>query len=100
MHGVNKDFHVVEHFVQLIPMISTTTTTGADILQALLQCLVAMNLNLSELVSITTHGAPSIVGKNIGVMSLLQKHVKDLRINDDIIKLQCLIHQEALCAKI
>ena len=34
---VNEDIHVVEDFVQLIAMIGTTT--GADILKTLLQCL-------------------------------------------------------------
>ena len=33
-------------------------------------------------------------------MSLIQKHVEDHGINDDIINLQCLIQQEALHAKV
>ena len=33
-------------------------------------------------------------------MSLIQKHLEDHGVNNDIIKLQCLIHQEALCAKV
>ena len=33
-------------------------------------------------------------------MSLLEKHMEDLGINNNITKLQCLVHQEALCAKI
>ena len=59
--GVNGDFHVVENFVQLLPMMGTTT--GADILKPLLQCLEAMNFNLSKLVSTTADRAPSMVGK-------------------------------------
>ena len=54
--GVNREFHVVENFVQLLLMM--VTNTGADILKALLQCLEAMNLNLSKLVSTTTDSAP------------------------------------------
>ena len=42
--GVNGDFHVVANFVQLLPMMGTTT--GADIVKPLLQCLEATNLNL------------------------------------------------------
>ena len=61
MSGVNGDFHVIENFVQLLPMISTTT--GADILKPLLQCLEAMNLNLLKPVSTTTDRASSMVGK-------------------------------------
>ena len=50
--GANGDFYVVENFVQLLFMMNTTT--GPDIIKALLQCLEAMNLNLSKLVSTTT----------------------------------------------
>ena len=59
--GVNGDFHVVENFVQLLLMMGTTS--GPDILKTLLQCLEAMNMNLSKLVSTTTDRAPSIVRK-------------------------------------
>ena len=59
--GRDGDFHVVENFVQLFLMMDTNT--GTNILKALLQCLEAMNLNLSKLVSTTTDRAPSIVRK-------------------------------------
>ena len=59
--GVNGNFHVVENFVQLLPMMGTTI--GADILKPLLQCLEAMNFNLSKPVSAATDRAPSMVGK-------------------------------------
>ena len=38
--GGDRDFHVVENFVQLLLMMGTNT--GANILKALLQCLEAM----------------------------------------------------------
>ena len=44
--GINGNFHVVENYVQLLPMMSTNT--GADILKPFPQCLEAMNLNLSK----------------------------------------------------
>ena len=56
--GVNGDFHVVEN---LVPMMATTTK--ADILKPLLQCLEAMNFNLLKPVLPTTDRAPSMVGK-------------------------------------
>ena len=49
---INGDFHVVENFVQLLRMVGTTT--GADILKPLLQCLEAINWNLPKPVSTTT----------------------------------------------
>ena len=98
VRGIKENFHFLEEFVELIPM--KNTTTRADILKALLQCLAAKNLNLSRLVSKTTDGAPSMVGKNKGVVSLLQKHMENNEIINNIVKLQCLIHQEAMCAKV
>ena len=69
--GVNRDFCVVENFVQLLPMMGTTT--GTDILKPLLQCLEAMNSNLSKPVATTTDRAPSMVGK-IQVLCLCFKN--------------------------
>ena len=59
--GVNGNFHVLENFVQLLPKVGTTI--GDDILKPLLQCLEAMNFNLSKPVSTTTDRAPSMIGK-------------------------------------
>ena len=75
------------------------TTTGADILKVRLLCTSSMSLDLSKLVSATTDRVPAIIDKSKGAVALLQKRVKDLACNDEITKVHCLIHQEALCAK-
>ena len=59
--GVNGNFHVIENFVQLLPMMGTFI--GADILKPFHQCLEAINFNLSKPVSTTTDRAPSMVEK-------------------------------------
>ena len=97
VRGVSSNFDIFEDFVELVPM--KGTTTGADILKALLQCTNRMSLNLSKLVSITTDGAPAMIGKNKGAVALLQKHLEDIGLNNKTTKIYCLIHQEALCAK-
>ena len=74
------------------------TTTGADILKALLHCTNSMNLDLSKLVLLTTDGAPAMISNNKGAVVLLQ-NLEDLGREDKITKVHCLIHQEALCAK-
>ena len=81
--GVIGDFHVVENFVLLLPIMGTTT--GADILKPSLQCLEPLNLNLSKPVLTTTDRASSMEKYTVGVVSLLQKHVEDHGINNDII---------------
>ena len=83
--GIKENFHVSEKFVERISLKNTTTV--ANILKALLQCLAAKNLNLSRLVSITTDGTPSMVGKNKGLVSLLQTLMENNGINNSIVKL-------------
>ena len=61
VHEIKENFHILEKFMELIPM--KNITTGADILKALLQYLAAKNLDFSRLMSITTDGAPLMVGK-------------------------------------
>ena len=97
VRGVSSNFDIFEDFLELIPM--KGTTTGADILQALLQCTNSLSSDLSKLVLVTKDGAPAMIGKNKGAVALLQKHLKDLGRNDKITKVRCLIHQETLRAK-
>ena len=52
VHEIKENFHILEKFMELIPM--KNITTGADILKALLQYLAAKNLDFSRLMSITT----------------------------------------------
>ena len=97
VRGVSSNFDIFEDFLEVIS--TKGTTTGAHILKALLQCINSLSLDLSKLVSVTTDGAPAMIGKNKGAVALLQKHLEDLGRNGKITKVHCLIHQEALCAK-
>ena len=64
VRGVSSNFDIFEDFVELVRI--KGTTTGANILKALLQCTSSMSLDLPKLVSITTDEAPAIIGKNKG----------------------------------
>ena len=94
VRGVTPTFDIVEEFVRLIPM--KDTSTGADILQSIIKWITEMNLDLSKLSGVITDGAPAMVGEKKGFVALLQNHIG---IDKKIIKLHCIIHQEALCAK-
>ena len=54
---------------------------------------------LSKLVVLTTDGAPSMTAKENGAVSLLKKHLRESKFEQDILTVHCVIHQEALCAK-
>ncbi|CAK8696815.1 unnamed protein product [Clavelina lepadiformis] len=83
VRGVSSNFDIFEDFVDLVPM--KGTTTGVDILKALLQCTNSMNLNLSKLVSVTTDGAPAMIGKNKGAVACFKNTWK---ISDAMTKCQ------------
>ena len=87
----------MEEFLQLVPLHGRTT--GKIVCDATLNCLASTGLDLLRLVSITTDGAPAMVGKERGAASLLQKHCADAGNVHKVRKLHCIIHQEALCAK-
>ena len=89
--------YLCEEFVQLVPL--KGTTTGADILKDVLECLEENKLDLKKLVSVTKDGAPAMVGMRKGFVSLLEKYIKEPGFQNQIIKIHCIIHQEALCAK-
>ena len=70
-------------------------TTGADILEAVLECLSRLGLDLARLSALTTDGAPSMVGGNKGFLSLMVKHCQDRGFKQPIKKLHCIVHQES-----
>jgi hypothetical protein len=47
----------------------------------------------------TTDGAPAMVGKSNGVGALVEQYQKSLGVTHQLIKIHCIIHVEALCAK-
>nr|XP_015920285.1 general transcription factor II-I repeat domain-containing protein 2A-like [Parasteatoda tepidariorum] len=71
-----------------------TTTKGTDICTTVKNSLIEKDTDLKKIVSVTTDGAPSMVGKKNGFISLSQTYV-----GHKILEFHCLIHQQALCAK-
>ncbi|GFT61567.1 general transcription factor II-I repeat domain-containing protein 2A [Trichonephila clavipes] len=71
-----------------------TTTKGTDICTAVRNSLAEKEIDLKKIVSVTTDGAPNMVGKKNGFISLFKTDV-----GHSIIECHCIIHQQALCAK-
>ena len=69
--GVTSDFQIDENLLSLESM--NETTRGEDLLQKLLQALGKFDLPLDKLCGVATDGAPAMVGKHKGVVSLLKK---------------------------
>lgn len=98
IRGVTADFKVYEELVALVAL--TDTTTGKDIFDALVKTLNKLHVDWSKLVSLSTDGAPAMVGTAKGVAALLKNKLKsEYSDNDELLSFHCIIHQEALCCK-
>ncbi|XP_029656044.1 general transcription factor II-I repeat domain-containing protein 2-like [Octopus sinensis] len=97
VRGITETYQIFEEFVKVIPIMGTVT--GTDVFLHLMQLLIELNLPLSKLVGITTDGAPSMVGNKKGTITLLQNEMEKFGIEHNLVKIHCIVHQEALVAK-
>ncbi|XP_069492317.1 general transcription factor II-I repeat domain-containing protein 2A-like [Ambystoma mexicanum] len=92
VRGVTKEFQIVEELLDLCSM--KGKTTGQDIFNDVKRVLLKFNLPEDKLCGLTTDGAPAMIGKHNGFVSLMAKSVPQ-----NVITHHCIIHQEQLCAK-
>lgn len=71
-------------------------TRGEDIFNAFMEFVNKSQLPLFKLISITTDGAPAMVGHTSGFIALCKQSESFL----DFLNYHCIIHQQALCGKI
>ena len=83
-----------EELLALLPL--KNTTRGNDIYKALKECLIKNEIDIRKLVSVTTDGAPAMLGKKVGLIGLLTAD-KDF---PSFKAYHCIIHQQALCSKL
>ncbi|XP_067318488.1 general transcription factor II-I repeat domain-containing protein 2-like [Anolis sagrei] len=96
IRGTNDHFEVTEELAALQSI--KGTTTGEDIYEKVCETVNALNLDWAKLVSVTTDGAPSMVGSKKGVIARINQEM-DKQNNSHPIAIHCLIHQQALCCK-
>ena len=65
IRGIDRDFNVTE---ELLSMESLKQTTGEDLFRHLCDCFDRHKLQWDKFVSVTTDGAPSLTGKNVGLV--------------------------------
>ena len=65
IRGVDETLSVAEEFLELVPVIDTTTAN--DIFNSLLGVLNRVRVDWSRAVSIATNSAPSVIGEKAGV---------------------------------
>jgi hypothetical protein len=87
--------HFVEELLTILPL--TGTTQGEDLYNAVIKYYEESGLDMKKLSSITTDGAPAMVGSKKG---LVQRLIRDPKCNENLISYHCIIHQSVLCCKL
>uniref|UniRef100_A0A8C5BW02 SPIN-DOC-like zinc-finger domain-containing protein n=1 Tax=Gadus morhua TaxID=8049 RepID=A0A8C5BW02_GADMO len=93
---VTENFEIGEELLSLESI--KDRTRGVDICGAVCRSLEAYNVKLPSMVGNTTDGAPAMVGRKAGAVSLLSEKVANSG-GEKLIKYHCIIHQEALAAQ-
>jgi hypothetical protein len=96
IRGINETFEIYEELLKVVSL--HNTTKGIDIFNELIDLLTVNEIDLTKLVSITTDGAPSMVGKYNGLVAHMSNILKEV-CDQKLINYHCIIHQEALCSK-
>lgn len=97
IRGVDETLTITEEFVELVPMMDTTTAD--DIFSALVGALDRVGVDWSRAISLATDGAPSMIGKKAGVVTKFREKVHAANGGDGFWTFHCILHQEALCCK-
>ncbi|KAK3909786.1 General transcription factor II-I repeat domain-containing protein 2 [Frankliniella fusca] len=121
IRGVLDNLSVVEELLDLVPMLGHTR--GIDVFKVLEQTLEKFGLDWERFESVATDGAPSMCGDsntvkkmysknpiNVyaaiyiymkdGLVARIRQKLKSLNLPSDISAIHCLIHQEALAARV
>ncbi|XP_064088222.1 protein FAM200A-like [Macrobrachium nipponense] len=86
-----KESSVTEELLACISF--ETTTRGEDIFNAIDKFFTENDLDWSKVIECSMDGAPSVMGKNIGVRGILSSKHPHIRIN------HCIIHRQSLASK-
>ena len=102
IRGIDSQMKVTEDFLDVVSL--KNTTTGRDIKDAVIKCMEDYQLHLKNLIGIATDGAPSMIGKNVGSVTLILRHIEALEgcssSGKEMFLCHCFLHLENLCAQV
>lgn len=97
IRGVNARFEVSEELASLNSL--KGTTTGENIFAEVCKTMDELGLQWTKFASVTTDGAPCMVGSTRGLVGRLNGEFEERGLAPPI-QVHCLIHQQALCCKV
>jgi hypothetical protein len=94
IRGTNKNFAITEELAGLYSMKGHTSRkeTADEVIKCVTE---KLGLTFNNLVAVCIDGAPSMRGKNVGAVTLVEKCA-----GKKIIKTHCIIHQQVLCSTV
>ena len=99
IRGIDDCFKITEELLDVKSL--KGTTTGHDLFTALSSSLETFGLKWQKLTSLTTDGAPNMTGRRSGVVGRVSDHLREAEADVELpIFLHCIIHQQALAAKV
>ena len=102
VRGVNDEMKVTEDFLDVIGL--KEKTTGSNVKNTVVKCAKDHGLDLKNLIGIATDGAPSMVGRNAGAVTLILSHIDSLKegssATGEMIICHYFLHLENLCAQV
>ncbi|CAI5649826.1 unnamed protein product [Oreochromis niloticus] len=97
IRGVSANFEMCEELAALQSL--KGTTTGEDIFDKVCQTMEELDLDWAKLASITTDGAPCMVGASRGLIGRMNREMEERGLTAPL-QVHCIIHQQALCCKV
>ncbi|MEE6499512.1 hypothetical protein FKM82_003469 [Ascaphus truei] len=94
---VLSNFTIREEILVLCGLRGQTCAT--DVLEHFISASKQYDLDQIKLASITTDGAPAMIGRKSGFVSRLKQHLSENGVKNMLPSFHCILHQENLCAQ-
>ncbi|XP_068209241.1 general transcription factor II-I repeat domain-containing protein 2-like [Palaemon carinicauda] len=91
---IDENFEITEELLSMESL--KDTVTGKDLYNSVINSLIRSRLSLDKLASITTDGAPSLIGNHCGLVTLMNDKIKEDFPSHSVLSFHCIIHQESL----
>ena len=99
VRAVNGNFKVTQELAGLASL--HERATGLNIFKGMKSVLDGFNVQWSKMCSVTTDGAPAMVGTDTGLAAQVKLHLNEIGLRGDAVNMyHCIIHQEALCSRV
>ena len=91
IRGLDHNFTVTEELLSIEPL--KGTSIGQDMFESVKNCMEKNGLLWNRMASITTDGTPSLTGRNIGLIKLIDPKIKETHPHHSLLSFHRIIQQ-------